>query len=485
MGSPLEFLDLKNTTAFTFDGRDVRARVVDVYDGDTLTCVLEVFPGAFHQIKVRLKGIDTPEMRKKPGQTAVEARAEKLAAVAARNRVIELVTNGEVPSSVKSRRDVQGLLESRCCLVDVRCSDFDKYGRVLGVVVTSDAGTNINDALTIRTTDAIRDTTRRAYLADLNTISKYCGSGSGSTGSTGSTGSGSTGSTGSGSTGSGSTGSGSNCSGSSIGDIAQVVLDPGTWYPVISKCAFEQRKVKRKSATGTRRTLVKTILAVLKHTGLKKSDPDLFNRWHAIFQKLTQEVDDLGDVNTQSESSMTWAAVLRCAESCEPGTLEHATMALYTLIPPRRQHDYWKLRVRGEVREGDTASLDVATKTLSVFIFKTGDKYGEFKKVVPDALLDAVRIYVERRAFESDYLFCKQDGAPYASLFSFTSANNATIKRRCKNPAVSVNTLRHAAASHVHGNSAMLRKDKKQYAYDMGHSFHMQSMYVEVEREEE
>ena len=313
---------------------------------------------------------------------------------------------------------------------------------------------------TIRTTDAIRDTTRRAYLADLNTIAKYCGCGtSGSIGSSSSSGS---------------------C------DIAQVVLHPETWYPVISKCAFEQRKVKRKSATGTRRTLVKTVLAVLKHTGLKKSDPDLFNRWHAIFQKLTQEVDDLGDVNTQSESSMTWAAVLRCAESCEPGTLEHVTMALYTLIPPRRQHDYWKLRVRGEAREGDTATLDVATKTLRVHIFKTGDKYGEFQKVLPDALLDAVRLYVERRVnrgVASDYLFCKQDGAPYASLFSFTSANNATIKRLCKNPEVSVNTLRHAAASHVHGNNSMLRKDKKQYAYDMGHSFHMQSMYVEVERE--
>ena len=147
MGSPLEYLDLKNTQPFTFDGRDVRARVVDVYDGDTLTCVVEVFPGAFHQIKLRLKGIDTPEMRKKPGQTAAEAQAEKLAAVAARNRVIELLMNREVPSSVKSRRDIQDLLESRCCLVDVRCSDYDKYGRVLGVVVTSDTGTNINDDL--------------------------------------------------------------------------------------------------------------------------------------------------------------------------------------------------------------------------------------------------------------------------------------------------------------------------------------------------
>lgn len=289
--------------------------------------------------------------------------------------------------------------------------------------------------------ESIQSTTKRAYLADLNTITNYC-----------------------------------EC------DIGDVIMDPDVWYPIISKNAFELRKVKRKSATGTRRTLVKSIMAVLKHTGIKKENVELFYKWHSIFQKLSKEVEDIGDNNVRTVSSMDWPSVLKCAAEVEPGTIEHVTMALYTVIPPRRQQDYWKLRVRGEHVEGDTAVMDFATKTLSVHIFKTDDKYGAWKKVVPDALIDAINTYIEKRGVASDFLFCKKDGAPYGSLFSFTSANNANIKRACGNEHASVNTLRHAAASHVHGDAQMIRKDKKQFAYDMGHSFHMQSLYVEIEQ---
>ena len=41
------------------------AEVVSVYDGDTITCVVDLGFKTFQRIKVRLVGIDTPEIRTK------------------------------------------------------------------------------------------------------------------------------------------------------------------------------------------------------------------------------------------------------------------------------------------------------------------------------------------------------------------------------------------------------------------------------------
>jgi micrococcal nuclease len=41
------------------------AEVVSVYDGDTCTCVVDLGFKTFQRIKVRLVGIDTPEIRTK------------------------------------------------------------------------------------------------------------------------------------------------------------------------------------------------------------------------------------------------------------------------------------------------------------------------------------------------------------------------------------------------------------------------------------
>ena len=94
------------------------AYVVSVYDGDTITVILDMGMGVQKKAKCRMYGIDTPELR---GKTA----KEKAAAKVARDRLRELINEKTVL--------VQSLTKP------------DKYGRLL-VKVWID-GTYVNDLL--------------------------------------------------------------------------------------------------------------------------------------------------------------------------------------------------------------------------------------------------------------------------------------------------------------------------------------------------
>ncbi|MEF2071351.1 thermonuclease family protein [Consotaella aegiceratis] len=67
----------------------VEASVVDIYDGDTMTVEAFIWPMQSVRVAVRLRGVDTPELRGK-------CASEKLAAQAARDRLRELVGDGPV-----------------------------------------------------------------------------------------------------------------------------------------------------------------------------------------------------------------------------------------------------------------------------------------------------------------------------------------------------------------------------------------------------
>jgi len=124
----MQFHTLYNTPQFSFEGQTVPARVVDVYDGDTITAVIEVFPGKFHQFKVRLVNIDTPEMR---GGT-VESKKK---ATLARNTLLSIITRYGVNCTNISPSDIKQILNGPIAyIVYIRCFGNDKYGRMLGEI---------------------------------------------------------------------------------------------------------------------------------------------------------------------------------------------------------------------------------------------------------------------------------------------------------------------------------------------------------------
>lgn len=106
----LKSTDFKKLPLFSFKDKVIIARVVEVYDGDTNTILFE-YNGEIMKYKCRCMGYDCAEM--KPKKDDPNREQEKSLALAAKNRFIELI----------------GGIDS---IVQIKCLEFDKYGRILG-----------------------------------------------------------------------------------------------------------------------------------------------------------------------------------------------------------------------------------------------------------------------------------------------------------------------------------------------------------------
>lgn len=95
---------------FTLNGKKFKAKVVDVYDGDTCTVVFR-YRGKLQQHVVRMMGYDSPEMR--PPKNQKNREQEIKAANRAKDSLREFCAYG---------------------LVELHCHEFDKYGRLLATI---------------------------------------------------------------------------------------------------------------------------------------------------------------------------------------------------------------------------------------------------------------------------------------------------------------------------------------------------------------
>ena len=114
------------TPDFSLNNSTHMARVVDIYDGDTITCVL-YFNNNYYKFHVRLNDIDTCEIDSK-------FAINKELAHKARNRLYELITSKKLNDLYTSKKDIRQELNSKTYLVKLSCNEFDKYGRLLAFV---------------------------------------------------------------------------------------------------------------------------------------------------------------------------------------------------------------------------------------------------------------------------------------------------------------------------------------------------------------
>lgn len=123
--------DLINATRgedFSFEGQRFVAKVVDVYDGDTVRVRFYDRPrpaGQLVQYRARMAGYDSPEMR--PPKASPSRQAEIKAAHAARDALAGRLAE----------------IRPHPWVVEIECGAFDKYGRLLVTVYA--AGENLNE----------------------------------------------------------------------------------------------------------------------------------------------------------------------------------------------------------------------------------------------------------------------------------------------------------------------------------------------------
>ena len=92
----------KTIPLFSFKGINTTAKIVSIYDGDTCQCVI-IYNKQFIRLKVRLNGIDTPEIR-------IPEQKEK---------------------AIKAKQYLEELCSNNGYIMFIECLEFDKYGRLL------------------------------------------------------------------------------------------------------------------------------------------------------------------------------------------------------------------------------------------------------------------------------------------------------------------------------------------------------------------
>lgn len=118
---------------FSLNNKEFICKIVNIYDADTCKVVFEL-NGELVKYTVRLKGLDTPEIR--PKLNVPNREYEILAAKQARNRLIQLSTscNIEIESDL-SKKKIQKLIDENKKIIKIKCHSFDKYGRLLGTLI--------------------------------------------------------------------------------------------------------------------------------------------------------------------------------------------------------------------------------------------------------------------------------------------------------------------------------------------------------------
>jgi endonuclease YncB( thermonuclease family) len=115
-------IEIMHAPFFSLKGIKSYARILDVYDGDTLTIAIKLY-GTILKFRCRLYGIDTCEI------TSKHPICKDLA-LKARQRLIELISNKECPI-FKEKKEIIDYFTREIAIVWIHCNEQDKYGRVL------------------------------------------------------------------------------------------------------------------------------------------------------------------------------------------------------------------------------------------------------------------------------------------------------------------------------------------------------------------
>ena len=156
-------------------------------------------------------------------------------------------------------------------------------------------------------------------------------------------------------------------------------------------------------------SILKAITALFKYSDMKDTHKEIHLKWKSYLHPYIQRSRDKWDNNIQSnrtkQCEITWPMINQISRT-NPYSLEHVTIALYTIIPPRRQYDYWKLfiirndddkRIMEKQKDTLTGYIDltIAPCILTILRYKTYKTYKNWTKVLPEPLDKIIRNYLK------------------------------------------------------------------------------------------
>lgn len=254
--------------------------------------------------------------------------------------------------------------------------------------------------------------------------------------------------------------------------LCDIMLSPNESFKALKGAITNQ---------GSLQTTCASLLAVFKHAGIKKDKPATWQAWYDHFHPLSSEITKQRESNVPTENQekarVEWSTVVKCLDKLSKtanGSRNHVLLALYTLIPPRRQEDYFAVYIYQE-KSDNTPKIDhhayidlnVSKPFIHVRDFKTSAALHPWTKELPLRLLAIIQksLIVCPR----NYLFTQKNGLPYTSANSFTKFSNGALSKMLGEN-VTINSLRHSYSSKIKQDNNLSVGQHKEVARDMGHS---------------
>jgi hypothetical protein len=215
---------------------------------------------------------------------------------------------------------------------------------------------------------------------------------------------------------------------------------------------------------------------------------DTYDVYYKAGKAYKKEVEDAGDESKTPAkdiaNTLPWSELKVLYKTPGLNHKDRAVIALYTLIPPRRNELGQFLTI---AYDDDKACkglnyLIVDEKTnmpdkIVLYKYKTFKTFGRYEMKLPDELKHVLQSYINfENLQEGDTVFgTKKEGKPYKQ---FKVLNEALHKATGLD--ITVNLLRHAKISDFLSTRKSL-KQKKELAKQMGHSVDEQARYDRID----
>jgi hypothetical protein len=252
-------------------------------------------------------------------------------------------------------------------------------------------------------------------------------------------------------------------------NIHDLLMNPDVYGPKSSVLEYPAETLK---------TYMTSILSLFNYSNLKSTRKDVYNKWYKWYLKarkvIVRQKLDRVPTDRMKKAHMEWEDIVKRVIAMEPGTREHLLMCMITMIPPRRQSDWYNVKVYTQKNfkpklDHNYINLYWEKPYIILVDYKTSSYYGVWYKNIPKNLLEVARASVTKEPRE--YLFVDAYGNPFKRAEAFALWSNRTIKRVLENDLASMNMLRHSFAAYIHRvNPNMTLRERIYIAKDMGHN---------------
>ncbi len=244
---------------------------------------------------------------------------------------------------------------------------------------------------------------------------------------------------------------------------------------------------KKWTKLSTRRSYFESAAAMV--IGLKGYKPtyEIYSKLSSdVYKKEVEQKDEGLMSEAEQKRAIPWKTLKHAYTKAPKGSRAQALMAMYSLIPPRR-NDIGLLTLGNDETKQDKERnyllLDSNGKPDKLVFnsFKTFKEFGQQIFNVPDKLKTVLSAYIKKAKLKNgDMLFGTKKNEPYANF----SLEVAKIYKKHTDKPLTVNMIRHSFVTTMLNTPNVALKTKKTIALKMAHSLQMQASYARIDLED-